>query len=133
MYVGISQKWHYLIIIFCINPNFTKKKSKKKGTIIFSSFPTKCAHFFKKSMSVVVILCDFYIVFQIDGSYLFRPKSHQKALKKLIQLIQQFLQSHLMSKYSCPGASLAVEKEKNVGEVFFKRVLIFFQDGDSNV
>jgi len=77
-------------------------------------------------MSVVVILCDFYNVFQIDGSYLFRPKSHQKALKKLIQLIQQFLQSHLMSKYFCPGASLAVEKEKNVGEVFFKRVLIFF-------
>ena len=77
-------------------------------------------------MSVVVILCDFYNVFQIHGSYLFRPKSHQKALKKLIQLIQQFLQSHLMSKYFCPGASLAVEKEKNVGEVFFKRVLIFF-------
>jgi len=40
-----------------------------------------------------------------------------------------------MSKYSCPGASLAVEKEKKVGGIgsIFKRVLIFFQDGDSNV
>lgn len=37
----------------------------------------------------VVILCDFFynvFFFQIDGSYLFRPKSHHKTLKKLIQV-----------------------------------------------
>jgi len=62
----------------------TKKNLTKKGsyfTFFFLSFPKVRI---LKSMSVVVTLCDFFLqYFQIDGSYLFRPKSHQKCREKL--------------------------------------------------
>jgi len=64
----------------------TKKNLTKKGsyfTFFFLSFPKVRI---LKSMSVVVTLCDFFfynISKLIDGSYLFRPKSHQKCREKL--------------------------------------------------
>jgi len=75
-------------------------------------------------MSVVVTLCDFFLqYFQIDGSYLFRPKSHQKCREKLHP---KKFGNIFHATFRCPeNVSGSGERKKNIRGGLKREILNF--------